>query len=99
MMRRGPSGINSHGKVPYEWVSPVAPISVTTNDGDTMVGETRAGHDDEMSQSSVTQIELKSRGLTEEYLGSKRVTRILKCLWSLEEQTNVAGLPQQLRLT
>jgi len=68
-------------------------ITVVTCGGQRLVGETGGGEDDVAAQKSDAQIEEKFRGLSEEFLGAKRVNTILDRLWHLEDFENVAEIP------
>ena len=70
-----------------------ARVTVETQSGEKLVGETGGDPDDPAMPKSDAQIEGKFRGLTEDYLGSKRVTAILDRLWHLEDMKSVASIP------
>jgi len=68
-------------------------VTVITSGGERLVGESGGDRDDIGAAKSDKQIEEKFRGLTEEVLGAKRVTKILERLWHLEEVSNVVEIP------
>jgi hypothetical protein len=57
------------------------------------VGESGGGSEDLSTPKDDAQIVEKFRGLTEDFLGAKRVNAILERLWHLEELKNVAAIP------
>lgn len=75
-----------------------ARVTVVTNSGERMVGETGGDQDDLSTPKSDTQIDEKFRGLTEDFLGAKRVRSILERLWNLEKLSNVSQIPQDFVL-
>jgi 2-methylcitrate dehydratase len=68
-------------------------VTVVTDTGERMSGETGADADDLSTPKSDAQIVTKFRGLTEEFIGAKRVTAILDRLWALEAMEDVAEIP------
>ena len=68
-------------------------VTVITNSGERLVGETGGGEDDFSAPKSDARIEQKFRGLTEDFLGTQRVDAILDRLWNLEKLGNVAEIP------
>ena len=76
-------------------VLPVHPTRVTviTNSGERIVGESGGDKGDLSEHKSDAQIAEKFRGLTEEFLGVKRVNAILDRLWNLDQLENVAVIP------
>ncbi|MBI4191138.1 MAG: MmgE/PrpD family protein [Betaproteobacteria bacterium] len=73
-------------------------ITVVTNSGEWLVGETGGDKDDAGAQLSDTQVVEKFRGVTEDVLGAKRVNAILDRFWHLEDMGNVAEIPPVLIL-
>jgi 2-methylcitrate dehydratase len=69
-------------------------VTVVTNSGERLVGETGGGSDDMAAHMSDAQIEEKFRGLTEDVLGTKQVNGILDSLWHLEDMKSVVAIPQ-----
>ena len=70
-----------------------ARVTVVTNGGEQLVGETGGGEDDLAAPKSDTMIEEKFRGFTEDVLGAARVNSILNSLWHLDDIKNVADIP------
>jgi 2-methylcitrate dehydratase len=68
-------------------------VTVVMDDGERASGETGADADDLSTPKTDAQIVTKFRGLTEEYLGAKRVKSILDRLWAIERMENVAEVP------
>jgi hypothetical protein len=68
------------------------------NDGERMSGETGGDADDLSTPKTDAQIVTKFRGLTEEYLGAKRVKSILDQVWALERMDSVAAIPPAFAL-
>ena len=68
-------------------------VTVVTASGERLVGETGGDEDDLATPKSNAKIEEKFRGLTEDFLGKKRVDAILDRLWHLEDMGNVAEIP------
>jgi len=68
-------------------------VTVVTASGERLVGETGGDEDDLATPKSNAKIEEKFRGLTENFLGKKRVDAILVRLWHLEDMDNVAEIP------
>jgi len=73
-------------------------ITVVSNSGEQRVGETGGAGNDIAEPWSDARIAEKFRGLTEDYLGAKRVNALLDQLWHLEDMTNVSGLPADFNL-
>ena len=69
-----------------------ARVTVISNSGEKLVGESGAGTDDLSAPKTDAQIEEKFRRLCEDYLGGKQVTAILERLWNLEDMENVAAI-------
>jgi 2-methylcitrate dehydratase len=70
-----------------------ARVTVVMNSGERLVGETGGGAEELATPKTNEQIEEKFRGLTEDYLGAKRVKLILERLWRLEDLGDVASIP------
>ena len=70
-----------------------ARVTIVTNSGERLVGEAGGGQDDLLAPKSDAQIVEKFRGLTEDFLGTKRVNAILDRLWHLEDLKDVAVIP------
>jgi len=68
-------------------------VTVVTNSGERLVGETGGDPDDLSAPKSDAQIVNKFRGLTEDVMGTARVNTILDCLWHLDELKDVAEIP------
>jgi 2-methylcitrate dehydratase len=68
-------------------------VTVVMRDGERLVGETGADATDLSTPMTREQVEQKFRGLTEDYLGKRRVDAILESLWNLDGVKNVATLP------
>ena len=80
----------AHERLPVEHRTRV---TVVTNSGERLVGETGGDKGELSEKRSDAWIEEKFRGLAEDVLGAKRVTSILDRLWHLEEMRNVAEIP------
>ena len=63
-----------------------ARVTVLTNSGERLVGETGGDNEDLSAPRSDAQIDEKFRGLTEDFLGAKRVNAILDRLRRLEDR-------------
>jgi 2-methylcitrate dehydratase len=70
-----------------------ARITVVMTGGERLVAEGGSDSDDLSTPKSDAQIEKKFRGLTEDFLGGRRVDTILNVLWHLEDLGNVADIP------
>ena len=70
-----------------------ARVTVLMSSGERLVGESSDDKDDLSTPKSDAQIVGKFRGLTEDYLGVKRVNTILDRLWNLEELKDVTAIP------
>ena len=70
-----------------------ARVTVVTNSGERMVGETGGDQDDLSTPKTDAQIIEKFRGLTEDFLGSKRVKSTLDSLWGLDSMADVTVIP------
>jgi len=70
-----------------------ARITLVTSAGEQRVGEAGGDDNDLAEQMSDTQVAEKFRGLTEDYLGPRRVDAILDGLWHLDQLSDVAGIP------
>ena len=68
-------------------------ISVEMQNGEHLIGKSGGGDDDLATTKSDAKIEEKFRGLTEDYLGAKRVNEILQRLWKLEDMEDVSVIP------
>jgi len=81
-----------HQRLPVEHR---ARITVVTNGGERLVGESWKGDEDASPtpRKSDAQIVAKFTGFTEDYLGKQRSKAILNRLWHLEDLTDVAAIP------
>jgi 2-methylcitrate dehydratase PrpD len=68
-------------------------VTVVAANGERLVGESGGDKDDLSTQKSAAQIGEKFRGLTEDYLGAKRIDSILERLWNLEDVGSVTEIP------
>jgi 2-methylcitrate dehydratase len=68
-------------------------VTVITNSGERLVGESGGDKGDLSEQKTDAQISDKFRGLTEEFVGAKKVNAILDRLWNIEKLHNVAEIP------
>ena len=68
-------------------------VTVVTQSGERMVGETGGDADDMSTPKTDAQVDEKFRGLTEDSLGAKTAKSILDRLWHLEDVKNVAAIP------
>jgi 2-methylcitrate dehydratase len=68
-------------------------VTVTMASGQKIVGDAGADENDLSTPKSDAQIEAKLRSLTEDVLGTQRVTAILKQLWALDRMADVAAIP------
>ena len=80
----------AYGRIPAEHH---ARLTVVTNSGKRLVGESGHGKDELHAPKSDAQIAAKFRGLTEDYLGARRVNAILERLWHLEDLENTTEIP------
>ncbi len=69
-------------------------VTVVTDSGERLVGETGGDQDDLSSPKTDAQIEQKFRGLCEDVLGVKQVNAILELIWSLDKVTDVSEIPR-----
>lgn len=71
-----------------------ARVIVVTTSGERLVGESSSAKKSKSAHADDdAKIVEKFRGLSEDYLGAKRVNAILECLWKLEDLKDVAVLP------
>lgn len=68
-------------------------VTLVTNDGKRLVGESGGDMGDLSEHKSDVQIADKFRNLTQDLLGAKQVNAILDCLWNLEDLPDVAKIP------
>jgi len=68
-------------------------VTVVTAGDERLVGESGGDEDDLATPKTNAKIEEKFRGLTEDYLGAKRVDAILHQLWHLEDLADTAQIP------
>jgi 2-methylcitrate dehydratase len=68
-------------------------VTVVTNSGERLVGESGGEQNDLAAQKSDAQIVEKFQELTEDFLGAKRVHAILDRLWHLDDLESVAVIP------
>ena len=68
-------------------------VTVVTNSGERLVGESGGDKGDLSENKRDAQIGEKFRGLAEDFLGAKRVNAILDRLWNLEDIKDVAVIP------
>ena len=73
-------------------------VTVLTNDGQRLIGETGGEFGDLSDVNSDAQIAEKFHRLTEDRLGAKRVTALLDRLWHLEEMESMSEIPAALVL-
>ncbi len=73
-------------------------VTVVTHSGERLVGESGGDKGDLSESKSDAEIANKFRGLTEDFLGAKRVNAILNRLWDLENLHNVAEIPPAFAL-
>ncbi len=73
-------------------------VTVVTSNDERLVGESGGEENDLATQKSAAQIVEKFRGLTEDTLGSARVTALLERLWHLDEIQDMAELPPTLNI-
>jgi 2-methylcitrate dehydratase len=70
-------------------------VTVTTIEGERVVGETGGEHGDLSEVWSKERIEAKFRDYAEPMLGAQRATALLALLWNLEQIDDVASIPPQ----
>ncbi len=75
-----------------------ARVTVVTNSGERLVGETGGDQDDLSTPRTDAQIAEKFRGLTEDFLGSRQVNAVLERLWQLDNLENVTAIPPAFAL-
>jgi 2-methylcitrate dehydratase len=80
----------AHERLPVEHRTRV---TVVTNGGERLVGETGGDKGELSEKRSDAWIEEKFRSLAEDFLGTKRVNSILDRLWHLEEMGNITEIP------
>lgn len=68
-------------------------VTVLLDSGERLVGESGGDADDLSSPKTDAQIVDKFKGLTQEFIGGKRVKAILERLWDLDKVENVAIIP------
>ena len=73
-------------------------VTVVTHNGERLVGESGGDQGDLSENKSDAEIADKFRGLTEDFLGAKRVNAILDRLWHLENLRNVSEIPPAFAL-
>ncbi len=77
-------------KIPVEHC---ARVTVELENGERMTGETGGDEDDLSTPKTDVQFVDKFRGLTEDFLGSRRVSQALEMLWSLDSMKDVSAIP------
>jgi len=73
-------------------------VTVVTNSGERLVAAAGGDADDLSAPRTEKQIEEKFRSLTEDYLGTKQVSRILERLWSLDDIADVGVIAPMFTL-
>ncbi len=71
-------------------------VTIETNSGERLVGESGGDADDLASERTDAQIDDKFRMLAEDTLGSARVKSVLQRLWGLEDMKNAGEIPRAL---